>query len=180
MDWLKEDATIEMDKVNKIVSWASILIIAIVVLLYHIIWGISGLDSGLHFVFIIVMSFVLIGVHELLHGIGFKFFGKVAWTDIKYGIMWKELMPYAHCKKEIGINAYRAAVLLPLIVLGIIPMIIGLVVGNGVITTVGTWMTVAALGDVIIFYLLLPYDARCKIKDHPDKIGCEVYYQERG
>ncbi|MEI3894651.1 MULTISPECIES: DUF3267 domain-containing protein [unclassified Bacillus (in: firmicutes)] len=174
----KDDATITVEKANKIMIFFSIIITLFVFFLYRFIWGVSTWENSMQFVLVCLTSFVSIIIHELLHAIGFNFFGKVNWSDIKFGIVWKSLTPYAHCKKAIGINAYRISILMPIVILGILPTFIGLLIGNGFITILGTFMILGGLGDVLIFYLIYSYDANSIVKDHSEKIGCEVFYKE--
>ncbi|MGR5967032.1 DUF3267 domain-containing protein [Bacillus cereus] len=174
----KNDATITVEKANKIMIFFSIIIILFVFFLYKYIWGVYIWTNSIQFVLICLISFVFILIHELLHAIGFYFFGKVNWSDIKFGVIWNSLTPYAHCRKKMNINAYRISILMPIVILGILPTFIGLVIGNVFITILGTFMILGGLGDVLIFYLLYSYDANSIVKDHSEKIGCEIFYKE--
>ncbi|MBM7097701.1 DUF3267 domain-containing protein [Bacillus sp. H-16] len=64
---------------------------------------------------------MLIVVHEFLHAAGYVYIGKASWRDVKFGIIWKQFMPYAHCRVPLRINHYRMAVFLP-VILGVVPL----------------------------------------------------------
>jgi hypothetical protein len=50
---------------------------------------------------------LLIVVHEALHAVGMVWFGSVSWSDIRFGFMWRALMPYCHCTVPLSIHACR-------------------------------------------------------------------------
>jgi len=60
---------------------------------------------------------------------------------------------------------------MPLIVMGIIPSIIGLIIGNGGILSFGIIFTLAACGDIIALYMLRKLDNNIYVSDHPKKMG---------
>ena len=41
---------------------------------------------------------VIIPFHELLHAVGAMWFGNIAWRDLKFGVLWRALTPYCHCR----------------------------------------------------------------------------------
>ena len=47
----------------------------------------------------LVLMFVGIAVHELIHGATWACFAKNGWKSISFGIMWKLLTPYCHCNE---------------------------------------------------------------------------------
>ena len=122
---------------------------------------------------IVTMLVILISipVHEGLHAVGFML-GGVSWGDIKFGL--KHLTPYAHCKVPLPTPSYRISVLLPGIVLGLIPGVVGIITGSGVVTLYALLMLASAAGDAIIILLLINVPGDSLVLDHPDKIGCEV------
>lgn len=112
-------------------------------------------------------------IHEGLHGIGYRM-GGVAWSQIKFGVQWKALMPYAHCKAPMRAQAYGIAVALPGLILGVIPTLIGLAGGNEIITLFGAAMLAGAVGDMMILALLTTVRGNPLVQDHPTKPGFQV------
>src|SRR5437660_10209712 len=56
----------------------------------------------------LLVSFVaLLPVHEGIHALGLLKFAKVSRHHIRFGVMWRHLMPYCHCTVPIPIYAYR-------------------------------------------------------------------------
>ncbi len=170
----KIDETMDPKVVNVVVTWLSLVVMAILAFLYWYIWGIGEL-SNLFLVKVCLSAIFFIIVHECLHAFGYMVFGNASRKDIQFGVIWSQLMPYAHCKVPMKLRAYRKAVLLPLFVLGILPTIYAFLVGNGYWAVIGILMTVGALGDVLIYWITRKYAGDDYVQDHPEKIGCVIY-----
>jgi hypothetical protein len=128
--------------------------------------------TWLHFLGLLVAGIV---VHELLHGLGWMVFGGVARADIEIGVKWKLLTPYAHTRARMATRAYRWAVLLPGLVLGMVPALLAIASGSVLLLTFGLAFTVAAGGDFLVLWLLRDVPAEAKVADHPTKAGSVVY-----
>lgn len=118
--------------------------------------------------------------HELLHGLTWARFAKGGLRSIRFGIMWKMLTPYCHCNEPLPLNAYRLGVMMPGLVLGFLPMLIGFATGHLGLFAFGMFFTVAAGGDFIMLYLLRDETSDSLVQDHPTKIGCYVYRKVNG
>ncbi|MBB5171945.1 DUF3267 domain-containing protein [Texcoconibacillus texcoconensis] len=172
-DYKEIDETMDAEKVNKLVNVWTLVLAVVLIIPYWRIWGIGEYEISLMFK-VIISYFIFILVHELLHLIGYIFVGKASIDQVKLGIIWKYLMPYAHCKVPMKITHYKISVLLPFI-LGIVPIIFAFLYGNGFWFIIGFLMTVGSLGDFIIIWILRKYPREVYIQDHPSKIGCIVY-----
>lgn len=60
---------------------------------------------------------------------------------------------------------------MPLFVMGIIPSIIGLIIGHGGILSFGIFFSWTAGGDIILLYLLRKLNNDMYVSDHPEKMG---------
>lgn len=170
----KKELLIDVKKCTKIANISLLILGIITFIIYSLLWGIS---INLDYIFLsisFVLYFVLIIAHELLHAFGFIFFGKVSYKDIKFGMILRYLMPYAHSKAPMQNKDYKKALLLPVIVTGIIPLLIGIVFEYGLLTFVSVGLVAGGVGDIMIYQLIknLPDDAR--IQDHPSEPGCIV------
>lgn len=123
---------------------------------------------------IIPALFLGIVVHELLHALGFVHVGNAPWSAIRFGVSWKALAPYAHCRAPVPITAYRFSVALPGVVLGLVPVFVGLGVGIGWLVLWGALMTAAASGDLVALWVVRSVPNGASVQDHPDRVGCQV------
>ncbi|MFC1564271.1 metalloprotease family protein [candidate division KSB1 bacterium] len=121
--------------------------------------------------FILIIGVVL---HELLHGIVCAVYGKKGFKSFEFGIIWKALAPYAHCKEPLTVKAYRIVIIMPGLILGVIPSLTGIILGNDLMTLYGMIFTGVAGGDIIIFWKLRKLESGNLVQDLPDKIGCYI------
>ncbi|PSQ52614.1 MAG: hypothetical protein BRD28_04530 [Bacteroidetes bacterium QH_10_64_37] len=140
------------------------------------LWGLPGtpfpFDSGSILLF--CGAFVL-GVlfHEGLHGLG-HVRGEASWSDVRFGMHWKALTPFAQCTVPTRTRSYRIAIALPGLVLGAGPLVLGLATGIWLLTFYGFLMLVAAAGDLLILWVLRGVPAGAWVQDHPRQVGCLV------
>jgi hypothetical protein len=129
----------------------------------------QGFDSGL----ILLALIPSIIVHELLHGVGYLI-GGAKLGEIKIGFQWKHLMPYAHCRVPLSAAGYRLGVALPGLVLGIIPAVAAILAHNATLSIYAATMVIAAVGDLIILWMLIPVRGNVRVQDHPSKPGFQI------
>lgn len=122
----------------------------------------------------VIIIIIAVVVHEALHGFTWMLAGNLKLSDIKYGIMWKALMPFAHSKKPLSKRAYQLGGMMPGIVLGIIPYGLGLAFGQTELAFFGMIMTLCAGGDAWILWVIRKEPVDALILDHPSKAGCYV------
>ncbi len=164
---------------KKALQWAIPLIIVLgvpyVYLYYPKLLGLSTPEMIVHIVYLGGMIILGTVIHELLHGLTWALFGKHHLKSMKFGIFWKALMPYCHYKDPLKLNQYRLGLLLPGIILGILPVIWGLLTGHLLSFLFGLYFTYSAVGDFWITWKLRYERRTTLIKDHPEEIGCLVY-----
>jgi len=165
--------TMGFGKVNLISMLLMIPITAIFLLPFILFWGYDTFQASKNLFFDHFFTYLLVGIiiHELLHGFTWGYFASNGLKSIKFGVKWKYLAPYCHCKEPLKVIHYKIGGAMPLIVLGIIPSLIGIVSGNGGILSFGIFFSWAAGGDIIALYMLQKLDNDIFVSDHPDKMG---------
>lgn len=131
----------------------------------------TDLGTILAFVMVIVAGIV---VHELLHALSWVYLGGKSWNAIKFGVVWKALAPYAHCKEPVEVRRYQWAVAMPGIILGLIPSLIGIATGIGPVMFFALVFTLAASGDALVLWVIRGVEAGKLVEDHPSRAGCYV------
>ena len=130
---MKDKRTIEITKVN-LLGLLFLPVLSIFFIAYFYIWKFPNfdayIDSPLRLFYLVLLALFSIFIHELIHAIFFAAFSENGWCDVKIGILWRKLTPYAHCRKPLLVFQYRIALLMPGIILGLVPMIAGMVFGK--------------------------------------------------
>ncbi|MFP4227633.1 MAG: metalloprotease family protein [Salinivenus sp.] len=143
---------------------------------YFALWGVpsqpfpADIGAALFFLTAFVLGTLL---HEGLHGLG-HVVGRASWNDIRFGIHWKAVTPFARCTVPSRTRGYRLAVALPGLVLGLLPLGVGLWSGHWLTTFYGFLMLVAAAGDLVVLWILRGVPSDAWVQDHPEKVGCLV------
>ena len=145
-------------------------------LLYWLIWGLPSLAAGWQRLGLWIIPLLLLGivVHEALHAAGWRLFAGVPWRDITFGIHWKALMPYAHCRVPVPARAYRWAGALPGLLTGLLPVLLALIFGWGGLLILGAILLSSAAGDALIIWALRGVPANARVVDHPSLPGSLV------
>lgn len=173
------DATVPMNAANLM----AILMLPIAFLLfwlpYWVVWQgwpfAAFFDSSVGgFTTLLIVFGLSIVVHELLHALGFWLVGGVAWRRIKFGFSWKGFAPYAHCRDPLQTTAYRISVLLPGLLLGMVPGVVGVILQLPLLVMWATLMLLAAGGDTAVLWAVRKVPSQAKVLDHPSEVGCQV------
>ena len=188
----------QIDKLNKekkIINlvWANVFgflilipISIIYVVPYYLIWGKDWFShnwwNNFHKIISFnnisnVFLFLLIGIitHELIHGFFWGIFAKKGIKSIRFGIIWKMLTPYCHCKEPLKIKHYIIGAIMPAIILGLLPAIYALIYGSMNWLLFGVFFTMAAAGDFLVINLIYKENMNDYVQDHPKEAGCYIY-----
>jgi hypothetical protein len=122
----------------------------------------------------LVVLIVGIVLHEGLHGFFWGLLSKPGFKAIRFGVKWELLTPYTHCLEPITARVYRIGGIMPAIVLGILPAIIGLIVGGSGWVIFGIFFTWSAGGDFLILWLIRDLPGQVLVLDHPNEAGCII------
>jgi len=189
LEGYKEYVIAERDA-NRVLFQLLVPITAIVFTLYYFIWKdqfqlavlrqwfvSQHIDSPLKIslLFLAMALIVIIGIilHELIHAITwYTVSPERSFSNIKIGVLKQSFTPYCHIKIPLKRSAYIIGAFAPALILGLVPLILGLSLGSILIYFFGYVFLLGAIGDFIIIYFILKYTVKqSKILDHPTKIG---------
>jgi Putative zincin peptidase len=167
----KSEFTLSTGKVNLYSLIIIFPVTAIYLIPYILVWDFASFEIGRKefmnlFIYILIFGII---IHELLHGITWAFFTKKGFKSIKFGI--NGITPYCHCKESLMAKHYRLGGAMPLIIMGIIPSLIGIALGNGLYLSFGIFFSWAACGDIISLFMLRKINSNTLVSDHPDRMG---------
>jgi hypothetical protein len=164
---------------------ANILAVVILVILvpllgffYYRIWGTFGvqfidipiMQRIANSLIIISILFAFLLVHEMIHGIYWS-----KYTEVKINVILRSLYRGCYCKEPIKIKTYIIGLIMPMLILGIIPLIIGILVGNIIVFGFGILFIAVGADDFLAMYLLRKEDKGNWVKDMDTTIGFIVY-----
>lgn len=167
--------TISILKANVMAILLALPFIAVGIVLFFLLWQGASFRISLPGLVILLVAFLLsIIVHELLHGLGWGLFCKQGFKSIRFGVMWKMLTPYCHCKEALSFWPYFCGGMLPFFILGLIPLIIALVIGSPLLLAFSFLSILGAGGDLTIMGMLMKH-RNALIVDHPSDCGFYAY-----
>ena len=174
----KTELTVNILKANIFAIVLLLLVAAIAIVLYVLRYDdMFSRVSTIGTIGFFVVFLALAVVHELIHGIGWAFSTKT-FKVIDFGIMRDSLTPYCTCSQPLNKGQYILGAILPLITLGIIPMIVGYLICSFYTLIMGVMMTSAAAGDILIIRKILKYKSNAKdivYIDHPTEAGGVIF-----
>jgi|688.fasta_scaffold258304_2 hypothetical protein len=110
-------------------------------------------------------------VHEFIHGITWASLCGKSIREIKFGVQWKTLTPYAHSPFAMNCRIFRWGAVMPLLVLGIAPYIVALILGLPMVMGFALLNILAATGDLLILWITRHLPADQWVQDHPTEGG---------
>lgn len=134
----------------------ALLVVTVFFMIYASLWGTTSIlapfDQPAIGGILLLISFPIgIMIHEVLHGLGYML-GGAPRSSVSIGLV--KLTAYCRCDAPISADAFRSAVMMPGIVLGVLPLAISLAFGFGWLMLFGALMASTALGDVLILWAL--------------------------
>ena len=175
----RAELTISIVKAN---IFALVLLIPLAVI-GIVLFNLKNRDVDLHFNFSTILLyaaayFILIAVHELIHGVSWAVFTPHHFKDIEFGFMKQYLTPYCTCSVPLTKGKYIFGAVMPLILLGVVPMVVGILAGSPLLLLLGIVLADGAGGDILIIWNVLRYrtDAQEVVyMDHPTQAGVVVF-----
>ena len=178
--YTRNDRTINIVWANVVIIIATIPVFIVLFALFILRNGIGSVEvmDGKSVIIFAVSYFVLIVVHELIHGLTWSIFAPDHWKNIEFGFMTQYLTPYCTCGTPLDKGHYILGALMPLTLLGLIPAVIAIFTGSSLLLYISIVMILSAGGDVLLVRELLRFRTDAKeilIYDHPTQAGCVVF-----
>lgn len=172
------DVSIPLDAVLRLALLPALLLLALPLLLFALRWGGGPLwDSaaGLGGLARTLGGFTLLIVaHELVHTAGWVVCGRLPLRAIRFGLDAKTLSPYARALVPMRARAYRIGAALPLLLTGVLPWLVALARGDGLLALLGALLISGAVGDLLVLWAIRAVPADARVLDHPTSAGCYV------
>ena len=137
---------------------------------------------GLGDLAVFLVIFILLAVvHEGIHGLTWAIFAPGHWGDISFGFIVQYLTPYCTCRAPLSKGAYALGGVMPTVVLGFLPAVIAVFIGQAALLWMGIVMIFAGGADLTILLKLLAFRTKGReavYVDHPYECGLVAYIRD--
>ena len=109
---------------------------------------------------LLILMFLWLIIHELLHGIGFGLFQSVKKENITFGMFLEKGVFYCMCKQNIGKKIILTSLLFPMTIIGFMTLVVGMIINHYELVFLSILNIVSSIGDIImiIYFLKCPSD----------------------
>lgn len=177
----ERDCSIPLGRANLLVIVLSVPVAALLYLLFLLLQPTLPVEARLSAGdLLVLLTFFVAGItgHELLHALGWILAGRLPPRRVAFGFKLKALAPYAHLNGPVPARAYRIGIVLPLLVLGVPPYVLGIGLADMRLMLFGLFFTLAAGGDLLVLWLLRGVPPEAMVEDHPSRAGCIAYLMD--
>lgn len=137
---------------------------------------INNIHQNINFLWLSISIIFGLFVHELIHAAVAVIFAKNGFKSINFGA--KDMTLYCHCSDPLKVKEYTIVLLAPLVIMGIIPAIVGIVILNPNWVLFGIVFIAGAMGDIMVAWRIRKENPENTILDHPSEPGYLVYEPE--
>jgi len=125
---------------------------------------------------ILFIGAIILGIftHEIIHALGWSYFGNIPLRRIRINFLARTMTPYALALDPMPAKGYRLGTALPGLLLGAVPFILGTILGRPSIALFGMIFSMAASGDFLVLWIIRHVNAGDLVHDHPSRVGCVV------
>ena len=164
--------TISMMKANLLAIVFFIVFGVLCWWVFGTIWGGREWRFSFWLVLLLVMGIV---VHELVHGITWLLLLRKGFSHLCFGFLPGGV--YCHIDVPMVKHDYVIGALMPLFLVGVVPLVASFFTGSYMWLLFGIIMVVSAIGDIMIVWAIRKESADALIYDHPSEAGCYVYHK---
>lgn len=159
-------------KINIQSILAAILFMLPLLLLFRYIYGADSTHiSDVWFWLYMLAGF---GANLLLHALFFGIFSPKGFRSVSF-VMHKGAISFIHCNEPIRMWQYRFTCFLPVITLGILPLLYGMATGNYHFTLFGLILTIGSIDDLLILWKLRSFEKDMFINDCSQELRFQVW-----
>ena len=154
-----------------------LVLVSLCVVLYYLIWGVEPLLWGAQkFFSYMCVPIVLIGLflNEFFYRLTLAIFCKFPMSTFWYGFNLGQLMKCGDRDIPAGVDYYRLALFLPHLIVGVFPLIFGIVINHPTIFIFGFLFTIASVGDLVLLWEMRHLNSRNAVSELPSREGIAV------
>ena len=171
--YVVEKKTISMLKANIVALLAMALLALLGLMVMYAIWG--GFPFGRPWTGAVFFPAIVLGivVHELIHGLTWMWVTRSGFHHLRFGTLPGGV--YCHIDVPMTKRKYVIGALMPLWLMSVVPFLLSFVMPSLWMMLFGVIFISAAMGDVMIVWVIRHEPSDTLIYDHPTEAGCLVY-----
>jgi hypothetical protein len=112
--------------------------------------------------------------HELLHVLGWRFLGSAPWSSVSYIATRRGLGIAAVLNEPVSAAVFRAAALVPALLLGMLTLGFAFVSGSALILLWGAFFLFECITDLALLVATRALPSSARLISHPTELGCIV------
>lgn len=173
------DLTVDVVKANVL----AVVIMLPFLVVAAVLFFVKNPQGGIYFsmtemLLFLVAAFVLVVLHEVIHGLTWALIAPRGFGAIAFGVIWQMLTPYCTCKDGLKRWQYLLGGLMPTLILGFGLAGLSTLMGSLGLFLLAELMILGGGGDFLIALKLLryhPHKADVVYYDHPLECGLVAF-----
>ena len=118
---------------------------------------------------------VMLGVlHEVIHAFVLAIAARTSLRSLAVVRSWRKMGLIVRAKLPLPAKAHRRSVLAPLLLLGVVPALAGIAIGQGLLLLWAAFAMLECFADLASFLGTRSVPKMALVLDHPDKLGWRV------
>lgn len=153
------------------------LIVILSALLYYCIWDVEPLFWGVkRFFSLMCIPVVFTGLflNEFFYRLTLAIFCRYPMSKFWYGFNFGQIMKCGDREIPAGVKYYRLALVLPHIIVGLFPLILGISINHPLIYIFGILFTLASIGDIVLLWEIRNINDKNQVCELPSREGVSV------
>ena len=169
-------ATVCRVEVRRLTLWSLLPTLAgiAVAVAGHRLWPALSTLSAPTLLLLWALFMVSIPVHELIHALTFLALTHCGVDRLSFGL--QAGVAYCHADAVLPLRHYRVVLVAPLVVLGLVPLVVGLLTHHTFLLSLALLEVGGVVGDMAILWRLRHLAPSTLVYDHPSDAGCVVYH----
>ena len=111
-------------------------------------------------------------VHEMLHAGSWRLLGRLPRKAIAVQPTWQAMGLAARVVLPVSMRVYRAGLAMPCFLMGVLPILVGTITGNGLFLAWALFFSLECFSDLGSLYATRHLPATMLVMSHPSKLGC--------
>lgn len=153
-----------------------VLILLFLGLITYFIWPSfwNQVFAKVNIVFFVILYILYMGVHEILHSIGYVLYGG-NFKKIVYGMQLESGIFYCLCKQNVNRKNILNSLLFPLFYLGVLTYILSLIFNSYYLLLLSIFNIAGCAGDIMMFVYMIKLNKDIEYTEFDNAIQFAVY-----